>query len=441
MEQVYEYLQNDLGIKYGDAIVVGVSGGPDSMALLFLTNRLKKSLKIELICAHINHNVRSESKEEKEFVQSWCAKKGIIFESMTVKDYGFDNFQNEARDIRYNFYDEVVKKYRAVYLFTAHHGDDLIETILMRIVRGSTLRGYSGFSQIIKRDNYFIVRPFICLAKEDIYTYLKENKIKYCEDHSNEKDVYTRNRFRKYVVPVLKKENKDVHDKFYKFSKILLQYNDYIDKVTKEQLKTVYCENVLNIDKYKKIESLIQMQIIYYILEYVYQNKLMLINDYHVSLIYDLIYSQSPNGGIHLPNNIQAIKSYNILELVNKEQDISNYKIEISKYINLPNGKNIEIINDVLEDSNYYCRLDSKELKMPLYVRNKMDGDKITIKGMLGRKKVSDIFINEKVSLKERRGWPVVVDANNNVVWLPGLKKSKYDKTKDEKYDIIFKYY
>ena len=149
MDKAYEFLCNELGISYGDALVVACSGGPDSMALLHMLCRLKKALDIEIVCVQVNHNTgRAGQKEEQDFVMGYCRNNNIVFEGMTIEDYGDDNFHNEARTKRYNYFGEIVKKYNAKYLFTAHHGDDLTETILMRIVRGSTLRGYSGFSQI-----------------------------------------------------------------------------------------------------------------------------------------------------------------------------------------------------------------------------------------------------------------------------------------------------
>jgi tRNA(Ile)-lysidine synthase len=219
MEESYDYLMNELKIKYGDTVVAGVSGGPDSMALLSLLIQVKKALDIEIVCAHVNHNTgRPGQFEEQKFVEKYCRNHNVTFETMTIEDYGDDNFHNEAHTKRYNYFSGLIKKYNAKYLFTAHHGDDLIETILMRIVRGSTLRGYSGFSKVIDKGSYKIVRPLMNLTKEEILAYDKKNKIPYALDSSNQKDVYTRNRFRKYIVPEFKKEDPNVHNKFYKFS-------------------------------------------------------------------------------------------------------------------------------------------------------------------------------------------------------------------------------
>ncbi len=441
MEKAYDFLMNEVGIQYGDSIIVGVSGGPDSMALLHLMSSIKKKLDIEVICAHVNHNVRKESSDEKKFVEQFCQDHNIVFESMKIEDYGDDNFHNEARSKRYHYFGKIVKKYNAKYLLTAHHGDDLIETILMRIVRGSTLRGYSGFSKIVKIDDYTVLRPFINVTKDEIFEYNRINNITFVQDASNQKDVYTRNRFRKYIVPEIKKEDPNVHHKFYKFSTTLLEYNDYIDKQVEKEISRIFPQNVLKIEEYLKEEKVIQMKIIYYILEHIYQDDLMLITDSHADLLHQLIISKKPNAFVYLPNNLKAIKSYDTLTFVSEEISAEEYEIEVINYLNLPNGKNIEVVESCDDNSNNVCRLNSRDIKMPLRVRTRSDGDRIHVKGMLGSKKINDIFIDSKISTQERNIWPIVVDSNNTIVWLPGLKKSKFDKSKEEKYDIILRYY
>lgn len=441
MESVIDFIKNKLNIKYSDSIVVGVSGGPDSMALLNILIDIRKNLDIQIICAHVNHNIRKESEDEKKFVEKYCHSNNIVFEYHKIDEYGDDNFHNEARSIRYKYFGQIVKKHQAAYLLTAHHGDDLIETILMRIVRGSTLRGYSGFSKVIKKDDYLIVRPLINVSKDEIIEYNKQNNVSYINDISNEKDIYTRNRFRKYIVSDLKKEDKKVHEKFYKFSRVLLEYNDYIDHQVEKVLQTVYPQNVLNIEKFLQEEQIIQKKIIYYILEKLYQDDLMLITDQHVKLTNNLIKSQKPNILLYLPNNIKVIKAYNNVIFIEEELKGNDYEIEISQYVNLPNGKNIEVVEKSNLTTNDVCRLSNNDVKFPLHVRNRQKGDKINIKGMLGKKKISDIFIDEKIPVEDRKLWPIVIDSNNVIVWIPGLKKSKFDKQKNENYDIILKYY
>jgi tRNA(Ile)-lysidine synthase len=290
--------------------------------------------------------------------------------------------------------------------------------------------------------DYKVLRPLITVTKEEIIDYNKKNNIKYVEDPSNKKDVYTRNRYRKYILPFFKKEDKNVHQKFLKFSETLLQYNNFIDREMRNVINEVYKQNILNIEEFSQLDNLIQQKIIYYILEHVYQDDLMLIYDKHAELLFQLIHSSKPNSYIYLPNGIKAIKSYKNLTFVKDlDADKVEYEIELINYINLPNGKNIEIVNEAEGTGNDIIRLSSEEIKAPLHVRTRNIGDKMEVKGLLGRKKVKDIFIDEKISAPEREVWPIVIDSTGKILWIPGLKKSKYDKEKNEKYDIILKYY
>ena len=440
MEEVYKYLLNDAGIRHRDTLCIGVSGGPDSMALLDLMIKLKSELDLVLVVAHVNHNIREESKEEEAYLREFCNNMGLHFECFKIEHYGDDNFHNEARTIRYNFFDKVCKDYNAKYLLTAHHGDDLVETILMRIVRGSSLKGYSGFSKVIVKDDYTILRPLITVTKDDLTNYCNENNIKYFIDKSNLKDVYTRNRYRKYVLPFLKEEDKMVHEKFLKFSETLLEYNNYIEREVSQVINKVFKNGILDISKFKELDHLLQSKIISNILEKIYGDDLLIITNTHVNLIFDLINSYKPNSVVHLPNNVKAIKSYNELSFAFMEEVDDKYEIELDSVANLPNGMIIEKVSDTDDTSNYVTRLNSNEISLPLYVRTRRNGDKMSVKGMEGHKKVNDIFIDNKIVSKDRNVWPVLVDADERVIWVPGLKKSKFDKEIHEEYDIILKY-
>ena len=439
MKQAYEYLLNLL--KEKDVVVVGVSGGPDSMALLYLLKEIRKIVNISLVCSHVNHNVRRESASEKDFLQNWCLKNDILFESMVIEKYGDDNFHNEARVIRYNYFESLVQKYSANYLMTAHHGDDLIETILMRLTRGSTLKGYGGFYQEVLKENYKIIRPLVYATKREIEDYNKKHKVPYVIDKSNKKDKYTRNRYRKIVLPFLKKEDSKVHEKFLKFSKIIADYDAYIDKQVKNAFLQVYDDNKLNISKYLKLDGLLQNKILYSLLEQIYHDDLMLVSDKHISLVKKVIFSNKKNTYAFLPNNIRVVKSYDVLEIIHEGENEDNYNIELIDYAVLPNGKHLELVEACDTNGNDVCRLLSTDVSLPLYVRTRKHGDKMSLKGTDGHKKVKDILIDSKIPMRDRELWPVVVDSNDMIVWLPGLKKSKFNKQKNDKCDIIIKYY
>lgn len=433
-------IEDTFHFNIGDKIVVGCSAGPDSMALVDMLLKVRDKYKLCLIIAHVNHNVRKESYDEAEFMKQYCLDNKLIFETMIIEQYGDDNFENEARNIRYNFFETIVNKYQANYLMTAHHGDDLIETILMRIVRGSNLTGYSGFKDYIDMGTYHIARPLVHYTKQELEDYDKENNVKFFIDSSNSKDTYTRNRYRKYVLPFLKQEDKDVHAKFLKFSRALSEASRFIDKARDRAIKRVMIENKIDISKFLEEDEYLQKEIIYYLLNLFYQDDLILVGDKHVDLILKTIKSRKSNTYVNLPNEVIARKEYNYFELVREIDVISNYEIEFDNCATLPNNHIIEKIGYTDDNSNSVCRLDSNEIVLPLIVRTRKIGDRIYVKGLNGSKKVKDIFIDKKISLANRDSWPIVLDSTGKVVWIPGIKKSKFDKKKTDVYDIILRY-
>lgn len=433
-------IDNIFDFNMNDVIVLGCSSGPDSMALLDILLKNREKYNLSLVVAHVNHNLRVESAEEEKYLYDYCKRNNLLFETMTIEEYGDDNFHNEARSIRYNFFEMLVHKYDANYLMTAHHGDDLAETIMMRIVRGSNLNGYSGFKEVVDMGTYKIARPLIKFTKDELLEYNKVNNIKYYVDSSNDKDKYTRNRYRKYLLPFLKEEEEDVHLKFLKFSKTLIDASKFIDKEKEKAIKRVICDNKINIEKFLLEEEYIQREILYYIISDYYQDDLILVNDKHIDLILSLVNNRRSNCFVNLPNEVIASKSYNVLELRRDTEEITSYEMEFNNYVLLPNNHIIEKIDDTNDNSNNICRLNSEEITLPLTIRTRKIGDKMKVKGLDGTKKIKEIFIDKKVSLDKRDNWPIVVDAKGLIVWIPGLKKSKFDKKKTDSYDIVLKY-
>lgn len=438
MNEVFNYLDRLLCLD--DVVVLGCSGGPDSMALLNILLYYRKKKNISIICCHVNHNVRDESYNEMNALEELCAKEKMCFEKMVIEKYGDDNFENEARNIRYTFFEDVVNKYNANYLMTAHHGDDLIETILMKIVRGSNLSGYGGFKMEVDKGSYKIIRPLIFVTKDDIINYNLENDIDYFIDKTNFLDIHTRNRYRKTVLPFLKSEDKNVHKKFLKYSNTIMMYDDYINKQMESIICDIYNDGCLHIDKFLKLDDIFKIKILYIMLEDFYQDDMILINDVHINLIMNFISSKKVNGYVNLPNNVKVVREYNNLFVNFETGQIDQYEIEIGDNVILPNKMIIERVSYALENGNNICRLKSDDILLPLIVRTRRSGDRMVIKNMNGSKKVKDIFIDCKIPLEKRDDWPIVVDSNDTVVWIPGLKKSNFDIPKNKKCDIILRY-
>lgn len=423
MNKAYNFLIDNVG-----DVVIACSGGPDSMALFDILLKVREKKKINIICAHVNHKVRSESDSEELMVKEYCLNNNVIFESYSIDCYSGANFEAEARNKRYCFFERVLKKYGYKYLLTAHHGDDLMETVLYRLVRGSNLEGYAGFKYISSRNDYTILRPLIWYSKDDIMNYVINNNIPYVIDKSNNNTLYLRNKFRHLVLPIYKEINKDVHIKFLQFSNLLNKYDSFVNNYVDKVYDNIVSDD-LSISLLLKEDDLVIDNIIYrYLLSFGQD-----INSRHIDLVKKILKNNKKNCLINLPGFILE-KKYDRLGIYNGSHE---YNYLINEEVKLYNGAVIKFADSSSDNSNYVCKLDSNDINFPIYVRNYHTGDRIDIKNGYN-KRVSDIFIDSKIS--DRESFPVVVDGLGNILWLPGLKKSKFCKTKDEKYDIILVY-
>ncbi|MBQ9072812.1 MAG: tRNA lysidine(34) synthetase TilS [Bacilli bacterium] len=437
MNNVYKFIEN-LKIN-NQCIVVAVSGGPDSMFLLDTLIKSRDKLNLKIVVAHVNHNIRPESYNEAIEVEKYCKNNNLIFESYKIEKYPDDKFSEEAaRKIRYEFFEKVINKYNSDILFTAHHGDDLIETVLMRLTRGSSIKGYAGFESVSKDRGYKVAKPLIFMTKEEIVNYLDENNIWYAIDMSNTKDDYTRNRYRKYILPELKKENKDVHNKFLEYNQKLLMADEYLKKVAADFYNKNVVDNKINIHKFNELDKIIKVYVLEKYLKGIYLNNIGKINNTHIDIIINLL-SNSNNSIIDLPLNKKGIIEYNNFRIIDNKY-VDNYEYIFTNSVELPNGKKIYVDNFTKDGSNYVIHINSEEIKLPFHVRTRKDGDLMCIKNMNGSKKVNDIFTDFKLSKELRDSYPIVTDDSGEIIWIPGIKKSHLDRKKEQKYDIILKY-
>ncbi len=429
-----EYLSKLLKDK---TVIVSCSGGPDSMALLSLVNSIKDEYNIKVIVAHVNHKVREESDEEALMVETYAEEYHDEFELFEIKNYHEKvNFHEDARKIRYNFLKELKDKYKANFLLTAHHGDDLTETILMRITRGSSLKGYMGFRRINEWEGIKIVRPLIRRTKKYLENYDIEHNVPYRIDNTNFSSDYTRNRYRKNIIPLLKEEDENVHLKYLKFSNELNKYYDYVRKDALQAKDDILDKNGnIIISKFLKLDSLVKEMIISDLIIEVQLADYLPLNDILFTDMLNVLESDRNNVTINLPNNYIFGKEYD--RLIFKKNDLVNKSVDCifdGKY----EDDNFIITTSIIYDSsNYFIALDSNELKMPLKIRTRNNGDFIEILNLNGKKKINDIFIDMKVPKSKRDGYPLLTDSNNTIIWIPGLKKSKFAKAKGEKYDIM----
>lgn len=433
MEKTIKFLKENIDKNHH--IILGCSGGPDSMCLL---NILKQN-NYKIVCIHINHNIRVESSQEQEFLKNYCSQNNITFHTVDLKPEN----QNEAyyRKIRYDIYKKYANQYKTKYIMTAHHGDDLIETILMRQSRGSNLNGYAGFTTKKEKDQYIFLKPLIYYTKDEIISYNQKKQIPFVIDSSNMTDKYTRNRYRHNILPYLKIENKNVHKKYLEFSETLIEAEKYIDSQVEDAIKDNYQDNKIDLNKFLKLDIYIQKRELEKILNQIYDNNVELLNKKHLTSIINCL-KKSNNFKINLPHNYIIERNYNELSINishNQEKHLPYYHILKNKIV-LDNGNIIEYTDAGDDTSNNTIRLNSKDIVLPLIVRTRNIGDKIEVKNLNGSKSIKSIFIDEKINRAERDTYPIVTDSNNTIIWIPGLRKSKFDNEKNKKYDIILRY-
>ena len=266
-ENIFEYIiknveqniiENNL-IKSNDKIVIGVSGGPDSMCLLDSLITLKETffkkynISYTLIVAHVNHMIREESKEEKIYVENFCEKYNIPFyylEEDVKNNSKKEKMSEEAygRKIRYEFFEEVRKKENATLISTAHNMDDDIETILLNIIRGTGLKGLTGMNY--RYNN--IIRPLLNIEKSDILEYNSKRNLNACIDKTNFENIYSRNKIRNILIPTLKAEyNSNIKQSIIRMKNILEEDENFLDKYTEKIVNNSIIDNNINSVKFK----------------------------------------------------------------------------------------------------------------------------------------------------------------------------------------------
>lgn len=466
----YELIQRD------DRVVVAVSGGPDSMMLLHWLWLHRHVLRIELCAAHLNHQFRGgEAEADALYVEKMCAKWGLhcFTESKDVAQYAQENHlskQVAARECRYQFFDDLCQSQGYNKVAIAHHADDQVETMVLRLVRGAGLQGLSGIPPYRETENYTVIRPLLALSRQQIEAYCQYYELEPRLDKSNLNDDYDRNYMRLHVIPLLKKMNPSLHDGLAETSELLREENEYIQHEAQQYVSNIIYsrqnkQTIVKIDELNKIPLPLQRRLILIILNYLCIERAHW-SKIHIDAILELISVKKGYKQVMLPYDVIVSRDYDLLLIEQKGQRHSDsqnggdglpllrpsfpssYEYEfqgegehhfddIGIHISL---RTVDEQIDIIHNSNSYndrnrhgCLqhwpqvytlvFDEHMLKYPFIIRNRRPGDKIQPLGMDGHKKVKDIFIDEKISQLKRAMWPIVTD-QEDIIWIPGLKYS-----------------
>ena len=440
-DRIFEFIMNESLILDGDRVLIACSGGVDSVVLLHFMAMNSEKLGIKVAAIHVDHMLRGvESKLDGVFVKELCETHGIPFFGGSVpvpeiitREGG--NVQAVCREGRYHFFSEIMHKHNYNVLATAHHAEDQLETVLMQVTKGAIPTGIP-----IKREigGGALIRPFLPAMKSSLYSYAADNGLKFREDPSNASDAYMRNRFRQHVLPFILKENPNAAERVVTMSGKLQEDEILLETLATEQLKKIIeftDEGLPSIDAYAftSMPNSLQRRIITLLLNYLYDKKNVPV-EYKSGLIKQLLNhltSQDGNVFIDLPLGYRFVREYGKLTFVNE-----NALPGLEGRKTLPRGVPIQwgsgmwlywaeveahnpsLLTNVV-DVMYF---NLPDVALPLQVRHREEGDRILLPGMTHSKRISRLFIDEKVGVTERLRLPIVVTAQDEVCAVPGLR-------------------
>lgn len=429
-------------LSYGDKIVIGVSGGADSVCLTDVINSLKSEYQLDITLVHINHNIRGEEAQRDEDYVIELAE--IYGNSIRVFSYEVEKMAKEqgmtveemGRKLRYEAFYKTAGSNGKIAV--AHNLNDNCETMLMRFFRGTGIKGLGGISA--SRDR--IIRPLINISREEIEEYCHSKGLKYCTDSTNAVEEYTRNKIRLNIIPEIKKSfNENIAVTMARTAELMADEDSYMNKVAKNAYKECEIEpKRIAVDKLVTYDKVIQRRIVR--LGFVdYSVDLHDISYDHVENVLSLVNKESGKI-IELPNGLRASREHNSIYFykVGHKNDFC-YSIEIGKEYNFNEiGLGVLITeNKYYENGKNICTipLNYDNINKNLLVRGRRTGDKISLYN--GSKTIKKLFIDEKVPLSKRDTIPLLVQ-DSDVIWIKDMKTSSYFKASEDSKNIVYLY-
>jgi tRNA(Ile)-lysidine synthase len=433
----------------GDVIVVAVSGGPDSVALLHVLFRLADTHQWTIVVAHVNHQFRGvESDSEADFVAELAAglalpcEIGVIDVPAYIEEASL-NGQAAAREKRYEFLHQVAEQYGAQRIALAHHADDQAETMLMRILRGTGPSGLVGMPERRREKKVELIRPFLRIYKSDIVNYCAQHEITYCKDSSNELRKYFRNRIRLDLMPMLKQYNEQLPESLNRLTDVMQAENDYLDAETDKVFRRIvtFQSNIcrLNQSDFAELHVALQRRLIKLILNCLCLERERLVFTRIERVRELMIKDQMSNQVLQVDEQIYIVREYGSIQFQTFAPDPKPYAYEIrlaSNELDLPD-MNAKLIYSWMPLSSYEKAasspdhngdvfLDADQVELPLCLRSRRSGDRLEPLGLNGSKKVKDMFIDAKMPSTRREVIPLLVDASGRILWIVGFRRSKH---------------
>ncbi|WP_208985137.1 tRNA lysidine(34) synthetase TilS [Maledivibacter halophilus] len=456
MEKFLETIEKNNLIEKNEKIVIGVSGGPDSICLLHLIWRLRKDLNIEPFVVHLNHQFRGkEAKKDEKYVEEFCQSLGVklfIF-SYDVSKYSSEkgiSFEVGGRELRYGLFHKVAKQTGATKIAIAQNRNDQAETVLMRLIRGAGLDGLTAIDY--KRDGN-IIRPLLDISRKEIDDYCEKNALMPRIDKTNLEAIYTRNKIRLELIPYIEKNfNPAIIEALWRSSNLLKEDNSCLNLLTEEELQKVVAQKnnnqcLLSKKKFDRLHIAIKKRILRRSIKQV-KGDLKDIGFTHIENILDLIHKKNVGSRLDLPGHITVQLGYNSIDIKNnkaleKKNFDFNYKLNIAKttYIKeLSASIKLEIIHgsDINDNTKNLktAFIDYNKVSGDLTIRNRKRGDRFKPLGMRGSKKIKDYFIDKKVPKEIRNKIPILCD-EKGIIWVIGYRMSEEYKVDNQTKKMI----
>ncbi|KAB8126452.1 tRNA lysidine(34) synthetase TilS [Gracilibacillus oryzae] len=455
--KVQTFMKRHQLLHQNATVVVGVSGGADSIALLHYLVSIKKQWGLQIIAVSVDHGLRGEeSRQDVIFVGELCEKWQIPFiaEKVDVKEHKDDEgTQLAARKLRYQVFERVMSQYEANYLALGHHGDDQVETVIMRMVQHSNpalLQGIPVQRTFAKGE---IIRPLLACTKDDIYKYCGDYNLPHREDPSNQSLDYTRNYYRLKVLPLLKEKNPSVHRKVQQLTERLTEDESYLLKQARVMVdEIIHFQNSVpavsfSIPSFLDYPIALQRRALHLILNYLYRKDPLSISAKHEDDFLALLHNEKANAAIDFPHSLKVTKSYQKITLsfgtiVNADSFPEIQEIHIPGENYLVNQATLSASYSVCSvvETKHTIILPLEASIFPLTVRARRPGDRIKLRGLNGSKKVKDIFIDEKIALTKRNNWPLLVAGDGTILWVIGLKKAELNINKQAMNCLLLEY-
>ncbi len=461
-EKVKAYIDKYHMISQGDTVVAGVSGGADSVCLFVMLCGLMEEKGFRLAVVHVNHGIREEAGEDAAYVKELCGKHGIPFFLVqeNVKAYAEEKHLSEeeaGREMRYRAFEGVLEKYGSSgKIAVAHNANDRAETMLFHLFRGTGLTGAAGIRPV--RGN--VIRPILCLGREEIEDYLRKKGMPFCIDRTNLEDTYTRNRIRSHILPFAEQQIcTGAVGHMCEAADIFLETDEYIRRQAQKAyegciLQTSEDRVALDIKGLMGEEAFIRKRVLIQCVETLMAGRKD-IASVHIRELEELL--QKPGSKeLSLPYRWKARKEYGRLELfrdeAKEEEGVGRIPILLEGGVCQVEVPRLGIVGfsvmqkgklpifwrkpQIISEKTYTEWLDYDRITKALMFRTREPGDYLTINKELCRKKLKSYMIEEKIP-KNKRGSLYVLAEGSHIIWVPGYRISEYYKITEQTKHIL----